>query len=295
MLRALEQDENGEWSITIHVGASLPESGYNLTRSLSNQLAIANESLGGGIVVVMAERYKEEIKRYIAKLPASSLLIGCDILLHRHIKKLGKRREPRKKEKKPGSGIEMPRLREAILIQAGVFEKVLTITRVSSSIVKISRNEEPSDRFSASDSHFLIQRFGFGNLDAFNGQHQFQLESNLHPLRCKQLHLRDLRVREIWPMDIGSLGSFSQYNCEGGFRVRNLPLCAVMHWPSSLKRGKEVINVAMSVLPPLCMEMPHDFEDTDEDYSIEPAHQHFHGLLHVGISRRTISNRVLLL
>lgn len=33
-----------------------------------NQLAIANESLGGGIVVVMAERDKEEMEMDIAKM-----------------------------------------------------------------------------------------------------------------------------------------------------------------------------------------------------------------------------------
>lgn len=33
-----------------------------------NQLAIANESLGGGIVVVMAERDKEEMELDIAKM-----------------------------------------------------------------------------------------------------------------------------------------------------------------------------------------------------------------------------------
>lgn len=36
--------------------------------SLLNQLAIANESLGGGIVVVMAERDKEEMELDIAKM-----------------------------------------------------------------------------------------------------------------------------------------------------------------------------------------------------------------------------------
>lgn len=36
--------------------------------SLLNQLAIANESLGGGIVVVMAERDKEEMEIDIAKM-----------------------------------------------------------------------------------------------------------------------------------------------------------------------------------------------------------------------------------
>lgn len=36
--------------------------------SLLNQLAIANESLGGGIVVVMAERDKEEMESDIAKM-----------------------------------------------------------------------------------------------------------------------------------------------------------------------------------------------------------------------------------
>lgn len=36
--------------------------------SLLNQLAIANESLGGGTVVVMAERDKEEMELDIAKM-----------------------------------------------------------------------------------------------------------------------------------------------------------------------------------------------------------------------------------
>lgn len=36
--------------------------------SLLNQLAIANENLGGGIVVVMAERDKEEMELDIAKM-----------------------------------------------------------------------------------------------------------------------------------------------------------------------------------------------------------------------------------
>lgn len=36
--------------------------------SLLNQLAIANESMGGGIVVVMAERDKEEMELDIAKM-----------------------------------------------------------------------------------------------------------------------------------------------------------------------------------------------------------------------------------
>lgn len=36
--------------------------------SLLNQLAIANESLGGGMVVVMAERDKEEMELDIAKM-----------------------------------------------------------------------------------------------------------------------------------------------------------------------------------------------------------------------------------
>lgn len=36
--------------------------------SLLNQLAIANESLGGGIVVVMAEQDKEEMELDIAKM-----------------------------------------------------------------------------------------------------------------------------------------------------------------------------------------------------------------------------------
>lgn len=36
--------------------------------SLLNQLVIANESLGGGIVVVMAERDKEEMELDIAKM-----------------------------------------------------------------------------------------------------------------------------------------------------------------------------------------------------------------------------------
>lgn len=39
-----------------------------LQGSLLNQLAIANESLGGGIVVVMAERDKEEMELDIAKM-----------------------------------------------------------------------------------------------------------------------------------------------------------------------------------------------------------------------------------
>ncbi|KAI3524885.1 hypothetical protein L1887_03553 [Cichorium endivia] len=71
--------------------------------SLSNQLAIANESLGGRIVVVMVERYKEEMEqaRDLKRLTISEFI--------------GKRREPGKKEKKQGSGIEMPRLREAII------------------------------------------------------------------------------------------------------------------------------------------------------------------------------------
>lgn len=36
--------------------------------SLLNQLSIANENLGGGIVVVMAERDKEEMELDIAKM-----------------------------------------------------------------------------------------------------------------------------------------------------------------------------------------------------------------------------------
>lgn len=39
-----------------------------LQGSLLNQLALANESLGGGIVVVMAERDKEEMELDIAKM-----------------------------------------------------------------------------------------------------------------------------------------------------------------------------------------------------------------------------------
>lgn len=39
-----------------------------LQGSLLNQLAIANESLGGGTVVVMAERDKEEMELDIAKM-----------------------------------------------------------------------------------------------------------------------------------------------------------------------------------------------------------------------------------
>lgn len=47
--------------------------GRNMTHpyaqgSLLNQLAIANESLGGGNVVVMAERDKEEMELDIAKM-----------------------------------------------------------------------------------------------------------------------------------------------------------------------------------------------------------------------------------
>ena len=40
--------------------------------SLLNQLAIANESMGGGIVVVMAERDKEEMESDIAKMNLTS-------------------------------------------------------------------------------------------------------------------------------------------------------------------------------------------------------------------------------
>lgn len=41
---------------------------YGMQGSLLNQLAIANESLGGGTIVVMAERDKEEMELDIAKM-----------------------------------------------------------------------------------------------------------------------------------------------------------------------------------------------------------------------------------
>lgn len=46
----------------------LSESASHSQGSLLNQLAIANESLCGGIVVVMAERDKEEMELDIAKM-----------------------------------------------------------------------------------------------------------------------------------------------------------------------------------------------------------------------------------
>ncbi|XP_022733690.1 ion channel CASTOR-like isoform X3 [Durio zibethinus] len=52
----------------VHKNFSLHNQVIDLQGSLLNQLAIANESLGGGIVVVMAERDKEEMELDIAKM-----------------------------------------------------------------------------------------------------------------------------------------------------------------------------------------------------------------------------------
>ncbi|KAL3341640.1 hypothetical protein AABB24_025924 [Solanum stoloniferum] len=52
----------------VHKNFSLHNQVNDLQGSLLNQLAIANESLGGGTVVVMAERDKEEMELDIAKM-----------------------------------------------------------------------------------------------------------------------------------------------------------------------------------------------------------------------------------
>lgn len=46
----------------------LTQNSWQMQGSLLNQLALANDSLGGGIIVVMAERDKEEMELDIAKM-----------------------------------------------------------------------------------------------------------------------------------------------------------------------------------------------------------------------------------
>lgn len=46
----------------------LTQNSWKMQGSLLNQLALANESLGGGTIVVMAERDKEEMELDIAKM-----------------------------------------------------------------------------------------------------------------------------------------------------------------------------------------------------------------------------------